>query len=173
MNKQKKVTDMTLEELENLFADKTMPEWFDYLTPDEGAKWFRTLELPADQTEVQNWLDELTPPEELQEWMEQLQAQNDVSEEEIPFFCFSNPDPYAGAEPSLLEFPCHNIHFAEDGTIHVRNLSAHWIPKLTVTEEISGTIYTVTGSYEGTESFLRKLERIAAKNFTEKLEEAE
>lgn len=55
----------------------------------------------------------------------------------------------------------------ESGQIHVKNLSAYWIPELTVTEVIHGTLYTVTGSYEGTGSFLRKLERIAAKNILE------
>ena len=59
----------------------------------------------------------------------------------------------------------------ESGQIHVKNLSAYWIPELTVTEVIHGTLYTVTGSYEGTESFLRKLERIAAKNIMEKMED--
>lgn len=54
--------------------------------------------------------------------------------------------------------------------IHVKNLSAYWIPELTVTEEIAGTVYTVTGSYEGTETFVRKLERITAKKLTEKME---
>lgn len=53
------------------------------------------------------------------------------------------------------------------GQIRVRNLSAYWIPELTVREKIGGTLYTVTGSYEGTESFVRKLERIAAKNILE------
>lgn len=56
----------------------------------------------------------------------------------------------------------------EHGHIHVKNLSAYWIPELTVREKIGGTLYTVTGSYEGTESFLRKLERIAAKNISGK-----
>ena len=37
-------------------------------------------------------------------------------------------------------------------------------------EEIGGTVYTVTGSYEGTENFVRRLERIAAKNFLETME---
>lgn len=55
----------------------------------------------------------------------------------------------------------------ERGRIHARNLSAYWIPELTVREKIGGTLYTVTGSYEGTESFVRKLERIAAKNILE------
>ena len=57
--------------------------------------------------------------------------------------------------------------------IHVKNISAYWIPELTAVEVIAGTRYTVTGSYEGTESFLRKLERITAKNFAEKLEDSE
>ena len=61
----------------------------------------------------------------------------------------------------------------EDGHIHVRNLSAYWIPQLTITEEISGTVYTVTGSFEGTDSLLRKLERITAKKFTEKVEDSQ
>ena len=64
----------------------------------------------------------------------------------------------------------YRSRFDETGRIHVRNLSAYWIPELTVTEEIGGTVYTVTGSYEGTESFVRRLERIAAKNFAERME---
>ena len=64
----------------------------------------------------------------------------------------------------------YRFRFDEMGRIHVRNLSAYWIPELTVTEEIGGTVYTVTGSYEGTESFVRRLERITAKNFTETME---
>jgi ubiquitin-protein ligase len=61
----------------------------------------------------------------------------------------------------------------EDGHIHVQNLSAYWIPELTVTEVIHGTTYVVTGSYEGTESFLRRLERITSRNITENLEECQ
>lgn len=66
---------------------------------------------------------------------------------------------------------CGNYWFGEDGGIHVKNLSAYWIPQLTITEEISGTVYTVTGSFEGTDNLLRKLERITAKKFTEKVED--
>ena len=68
---------------------------------------------------------------------------------------------------------CGNYWFDEDGQIHVKNLSAYWIPQLTITEEISGTVYTVTGSFEGTENLLRKLERITAKKFTEKAEDTQ
>lgn len=64
----------------------------------------------------------------------------------------------------------NNFWFGEDGHIHVKNISAYWIPELTVAEKIGGTIYTVTGSYEGTETFIRKLERITAKQFAEKQE---
>ncbi|WP_202620905.1 hypothetical protein [Pseudoflavonifractor sp. 524-17] len=64
----------------------------------------------------------------------------------------------------------YRFRFDAAGRIHVRNLSAYWIPELTVTEEIGGTVYTVTGSYEGTESFVRRLERIAVKNFAKTVE---
>ena len=41
--------------------------------------------------------------------------------------------------------------------IHVKNLSARW---LTLHRKIGGTIYSVTGTYEGTESLDSKLRRI-------------
>lgn len=50
---------------------------------------------------------------------------------------------------TAIEATEYNFRFDEAGRIHVRNLSAYWIPELTVTEEIGGTVYTVTGSYEG------------------------
>ena len=52
----------------------------------------------------------------------------------------------------------------ESGHITVRNLSAWWIPEIKVEREIHGTVYTVTGSYEGTELTDRKLTRILLKN---------
>ena len=43
----------------------------------------------------------------------------------------------------------------------------HGTLAVTVNDEAyTGTTYTVTGSYEGTESFTRKLERIMARSFT-------
>lgn len=71
---------------------------------------------------------------------------------------------------TVVEAAEYRLRFDEVGRIHVRNLSAYWIPELTVTEEIGGTVYTVTGSYEGAENFVRRLERIAAKNFVETME---
>ena len=72
---------------------------------------------------------------------------------------------YAKCEPVPEEQRNHNFWFGEDGHIHVKNLSAYWIPgdvgKIRV-------LYTVTGSYERTET-LSKVERIA-KKFAEKME---
>ena len=54
----------------------------------------------------------------------------------------------------------HQKAYSDDGHIRVKNLSAYWIPKITLKRKIHGTTYIVTGSYEGTECFTRKLERI-------------
>lgn len=50
-----------------------------------------------------------------------------------------------------------------EGRLCVRNISAYWLPELTLRRKIGGTIYTVTGSYEGTEPLDRKLRRIMEK----------
>ena len=105
-------------------------------------------------------------PEELNEWLSSLPA----PEEDIPCPQFSDPDPYLKHEPLSPDRVPREIRFDDNGNLHTKNISAYWIPELTITEEIGGTIYTVTGSYEGTESFLRKLERISAKKFTKKME---
>ena len=64
-----------------------------------------------------------------------------------------------------------------DDRISVPNLSAYWIPEQTIQRVIHGTTYVVTGTYEGSELFTRKLERIMAKSFTtepqENIEESE
>ena len=64
-----------------------------------------------------------------------------------------------------------------DDRISVTNLSAYWIPEQTIQRVIHGTTYVVTGTYEGSELFTRKLERIMAKSFTtepqENMEESE
>lgn len=103
-------------------------------------------------------------PEELEQWLDTLEYTQTV-----PEYYFSAPDPYFKWEHTkkTLRSSCW---FDDGGHLHTKNLSAYWIPELAVVEEISGAVYTVTGSYEGTESFLRKLERITAKKFTEKME---
>ena len=107
-------------------------------------------------------------PEELEQWLDSLE-----NKDTPPEYYFANPDPYARVEPVPYEQRRHDFIFDEDGHIRVKNISAYWIPELTVSEEIGGTIYTVTGSYEGETSFIRKLERITAKKFTEKVEDTQ
>jgi hypothetical protein len=60
--------------------------------------------------------------------------------------------------------PKRDIKFDENGNIVVRNLSAFWLPELTIVDEIGGAEYTVTGSYEGTETLDKKLKRIMEQN---------
>ena len=66
-----------------------------------------------------------------------------------------------------------NKHFTlnEHDQITTANLSAFWLPELTVREVIHGTTYIVTGSYEGREPFTRKLERILSREFTSDTDE--
>ena len=58
-----------------------------------------------------------------------------------------------------------NVKINESGHIVVRNLSAYWIPEIKIEREIHGTVYTITGSYEGTELPDRKLTRILLKKW--------
>ena len=94
------------------------------------------------------------------EWEDDEDTGNDV----IPELYFCNPDPYAKREKRPDGSTRRNIRFDENGNIIVRNPSAYWIPGLTVTEEIDGTIYTVSGTYEGSEGLDKKLARIMLHN---------
>lgn len=107
-------------------------------------------------------------PEELELWLDSLET-----EDTAPTYYFSNPDPYAKAEPLPYEQRRHNFWFDEDGHICVKNPSAFWLPEFTLQKEIGGTIYSVTGTYDGTETLDKKMERIMAEKFTEKLEDSE
>ena len=103
-------------------------------------------------------------PEELEQWLDSLETKDTP-----PEYYFANPVPYAKVEPVPYEQRRHDFTVDEDGHIRVKNISAYWIPELTVSEEIGGTVYTVTGSYEGEASFIRKLERITSRKFTNQL----
>ena len=47
-------------------------------------------------------------------------------------------------------------------SIRVRNLSAYWLPQITLKQEIGGTVYRVSGSYEGEGLLDRRVRRILA-----------
>ena len=118
--------------------------------------------------EQKTQFEHLLDPEllaEIEEW-----EQQEYTEPEE--YYFSNPDPYFKPAPLPPDHPRHNFWFDEDGRIHVKNLSAFWLPEFTLQKEIGGTIYTVTGSYDGTETLDRKMGRIMAEKFTEKMEDS-
>ena len=101
------------------------------------------------------------------EYLEMIEAwedDEDDGEESIPELYFSRPDPYAKRDPLPDGQRCRNYRVDADGHIVVNNPSAWWIPEMKIIEEIDGTIYTVTGSYEGTEMLDQKLSRIVLHN---------
>ena len=55
----------------------------------------------------------------------------------------------------------------------MKNPSAFWLPELTIREQNAGTEYTVTGSYDGTETLDKKLSRIMEHNLSNAKENAD
>ena len=102
--------------------------------------------------------------EELKEILADDDFDNGEEYGEIHSFVFSNPDPYAKVEPRPDDAPKREFTFDEKGNIVVKNLSAFWLPDVKIVDEIGGTEYTVTGSYEGTETLDKKLHRIMEQN---------
>ena len=100
--------------------------------------------------------------EELKEIMEDedFDAGTDNDAAPIPEYHFTNPDPYFKIKPRPEDAPKREISFDDKGNIVVKNPSAFWLPEITITEEIGGTEFTITGSYEGTETLDKKLKRI-------------
>ncbi len=60
-----------------------------------------------------------------------------------------------------------NKLFQIDGQNRVKNFSAWWLPELTLCRKIGGTIYSVSGSYEGMETLDKKLGRILEQSLDE------
>ena len=117
-------------------------------------------------------LDDFFDADDLELWEEISQWEDSDHDEPTEYF-FSNPDPYFKPEPLPPDRPRHNFWFDEIGHIRVKNPSAFWLPEFTLQRKIGGTIYTITGSYDGTESLDRKMERILAEKFTENTEDDE
>ena len=117
--------------------------------------------------------DDLEETEEVivftKEEFEALMAEEGIDEEEedaeeIPVFTFTNSDPYAKMEPRPEDAPKRDVSFDENGNIVVKNPSAFWLPEIKIVDVVGGTEYTVTGSYEGTETLDKKLKRIMENN---------
>ena len=102
--------------------------------------------------------------EELKEILADDDFDNSEEYGEIHSFVFSNPDPYAKVEPRPDDAPKRDFTFDEKGNIVVKNPSAFWLPQIEIVDEIGGTEYTVTGSYDGEETLDKKLKRIMEQN---------
>ena len=102
--------------------------------------------------------------EELKEILADDDFDNSEEYGEIRSFIFSNTDPYAKVEPRPDDAPKRDFTFDEKGSIVVKNPSAFWLPQIEIVDEIGGTEYTVTGSYDGKETLSRKLKRIMEQN---------
>ena len=92
-------------------------------------------------------------------WLREL-FEEDPKQNVAPF------DPYFKIECTSETPKRSSVYRDENGNLHCWNISAYQIPSISLTEEISGTVYTVTGSVEGSQNILRKLERITAQNFS-------
>ena len=116
--------------------------------------------------------DDLEETEEVivftKEEFEALMAEEGIDEDEeldeVPVFAFANADPYAKMEPRPEDAPKRDVSFDENGNIAVKNPSAFWLPEIKIVDVVGGTEYTVTGSYEGTETLNKKLKRIMEHN---------
>ena len=102
--------------------------------------------------------------EDALEWLRGL-FEKEPEQNEVPF------DPYFKIERTSESQKRSSVYRDENGNLHCWNISAYQIPSIALTEEISGTIYTVTGSFEGSQNMLRKLERITAQNFSAEMGE--
>jgi len=107
---------------------------------------------------------ELTPEEPAE--TENGEDYEETDDDGVTKIYFTNPDPYAKAEPRPADAPKHGVSFDEKGNIVVKNPSAFWLPELTIREQNAGTEYTVTGSYDGTETLDKKLSRIMEQNLS-------
>ena len=123
--------------------------------------------LSAEEQQVFEQLMEEDPPEDALAFFAQL-YDDTPKEQASETVSISENEVYFNLTEEQKK---HGSYVDENGNLHVKDLSAFWIPELTTTEKVGHTTYTVTGSYEGKESFLKKLERIVAKNSQQKFED--
>lgn len=165
MNEQKDLNfDVPKEGLDVLSDKFVLPEWFQYMTEEEWDTWMIQQKLPDNMEELQVWLDSLESPYDVAEWMHQMK--HDDSEK-----VYVQSELYCKIDCTTENQRNVSYTVDENGALHCWNISAYQIPSISLTEEISGTVYTVTGSFEGSQNMLRKLERITAQNFSAEMGE--
>ena len=121
--------------------------------------------LSPDELHILSRLLELHPSDEAWDFFEVIRSER--KDAEIPTYHFSNPDPYAERDPLPPDHEDHKTRVGEDGDLRVQNVSAYFLPKIKIMQEIGGTVYSVTGSYDGMALLDRKLERIMERNATD------
>ena len=101
-----------------------------------------------------------------EERMKIIQAAGCTIEPEpfLPERCRNNKELRTTRPKKSVHHGRYNYRINEKGNVEVMNLAAYWIPDICIRKEIGGTMYTVTGSYEGTEMLNRKMLRIMGQN---------
>ena len=104
--------------------------------------------------------------EDYEEWLSQIEQ---ASDDDCPMH--SEPDPYVKCvrTPEIQNGAAAQTD--ADGNIHADNISAYWIPQITLQRENGGTVYTVTGFYEGKTDFVSKLERMTVDRMRRAMED--
>lgn len=111
-------------------------------------------ELTGVERHVLFRLMELHPIEDVLDILDNM-----TDEDDVPKRHFAAIDPYAQCEITPSGHQNYKVQIDESGRISVKNPTACWIPKLTLQRQIGGTIFTVTGSYEGVGVLDKKLLR--------------
>ena len=112
--------------------------------------------LSAEEQRVFDQLMEEEPPEDALAFFAQLydDAPKEQTSETVNI---SENEIYFKRKPLTEEQKKHSSYVDENGNLHVKNLSAFWIPELTTTEKVGHTTYTVSGSFEGRNQYIARL----------------
>ena len=144
----------------NLMPQLPLPEDEDEW--DSSFEWALSEVFDVDENTDQEAA--FAEAEDAMEWLREL-FEEEPKQHVAPF------DPYFKIERTSDTPKRSSVYRDENGNLHCWNISAYQIPSISLTEEISGTVYTVTGSFEGSQNMLRKLERITAQNFSTEMGE--
>ena len=111
-------------------------------------------------------LDRLLEAHDVEEAFEIFASMVDDGSETVSDkeYYFKNTDPYVQCKLTSDLQAHYDFKIDDDGNIRVKNLSAFWLPEFTLQREYAGTVYSVTGSYDGTETLDRKVKRILENN---------
>ena len=102
--------------------------------------------LSAEEQRIFEQLMEEDSPEDALAFFAQL-YDDTPKEQASETVSISENEIYFKRQPLTEEQKKHGSYVDENGNLHVKNLSAFWIPELTTTEKVGHTTYTVTGSY--------------------------